>query len=74
MLLHLYGVHAWAEESKADAETPRLNVNGTANGHVRADRQVRDAEEFELAGLMSDDEEPDTPTLTKERENLAAQL
>ena len=74
MLLHLYGVHAWAEESKADAETPRLNVNGTTNGHVRVDRQVRDAEEFELAGLMSDDDEPDTPTLNKERETLAARL
>jgi hypothetical protein len=73
MLLHLYGVHAWAEESKEDTETPRLNGNGTANGHIRADRRVRDAEEFELAGLMSDDDDPDTPILTKERENPTAQ-
>lgn len=40
------------------------HMNGSAltNGHTRipdaSDRQIRDAEEFELEGLMSDDEEP----------------
>lgn len=71
MLLHLYGVYAWAQESKSDTEAPR--ANGTANGHVRADRRVRDAEEFELAGLMSEDEEPDTPVESKEGQPLTAQ-
>jgi len=63
MLLHLYGVHAWPQD-KSDTEASR--GNGAANGHIRADRRVRDAEEFELAGLMSEDEEPDTPTVDKE--------
>lgn len=57
MLLHLYAVHAWGQNSKADAEAPR--VNGHANGHVRTDSRARDAEEFELEGLMSDEEDAD---------------
>jgi len=65
MLLHLYAVHAWGEDSKSDAETPR--VNGTANGHARGSgRRVRDAEEFELEGLISEDEEAESPIATKE--------
>lgn len=65
MLLHLYAVHAWGEDSKSDPEAPR--VNGTANGHARgSDRRVRDAEEFELEGLISEDEEAESPIATKE--------
>jgi len=62
ILLHLYAVYAWPVNSKKDPEAPR--VNGHVNGHVRtpSQRQIRDAEEFELEGLMSDgDEEVDSP-------------
>ena len=67
MLLHLYAVHAWGKNSKSDAEAPRVNghVNGLPNGHARTDRRVRDAEEFELEGLMSDEEDADSPVETK---------
>jgi hypothetical protein len=73
MLLHLYAVHAWGEESKSDAEAPRANgqTNGHANGYIRAERRVRDAEEFELAGLDSDEDE-DTPMHSKETRPLVA--
>jgi hypothetical protein len=55
MLIHLYAVHAWSQQPKSDPEAPR--ANGHANGHVRpADRRVQEAEEFELEGLISDDE------------------
>jgi hypothetical protein len=67
MLVHLYAVSAWGA-IKSDAEAPR--VNGHANGHVRTNRRVRDAEEFELAGLDSDDE--DTPLHDKETRPLVA--
>ncbi|KAF2637640.1 hypothetical protein P280DRAFT_471836 [Massarina eburnea CBS 473.64] len=59
MLIHLYAVSAW-NMSKSDAETPRM-----ANGHARADSRVRDAEEFELEGLISDDEDAE-PLVDKE--------
>jgi hypothetical protein len=68
MLVHLYAVSAWGATSKSDAEAPR--ANGHANSHVRADRRVRDAEEFELGGLDSDDE--DTPLHDKETRPLVA--
>lgn len=55
MLVHLYAVHAWGVTSKADPEAPR--ANGLPNGHARPDRRVRDAEEFELEGLISDEED-----------------
>ena len=54
MLLHLYASYAWP----LDAQSKNL-ANGGLNGHVYAgqvDRRVRDAEEFELEGLMSEDE------------------
>jgi hypothetical protein len=68
MLVHLYAVHAWDTTSKADAEAPRTNgtANGHANGHVRSDQRVRDAEEFELAGLDSDDDDDNAPLMNKE--------
>jgi len=67
MLIHLYAVHNWGETSKADAETPR--ANGVANGHVRAadHRALRDAEEFELEGLISDEEDAESPVTAKAR-------
>jgi hypothetical protein len=68
MLIHLYAVHAWGQDSKSDSEAPRMN--GHANGHARADRRVRDAEEFELAGLDSDDE--DVPLHSKETRPLVS--
>jgi hypothetical protein len=74
MLIHLYAVHAWGQNSKSDTETPRVNglPNGHANGHVRADRRVRDAEEFELEGLISEDEDAEDVAMVKEGRHLAA--
>ena len=54
MLLHLYASYAWP----LDPTQPKVMTNGGLNGNVRhVDRRVRDAEEFELEGLMSDDDE-----------------
>ncbi|KAF7185366.1 Protein YTP1 [Pseudocercospora fuligena] len=63
MLLHLYSSYSNSPtDGKApvklgDEERPR------ANGHARipnaTDRQAADAQEFELEGLMSDDDEPE---------------
>lgn len=61
MLLHLYAINAAPavvpKEADGPARIPRMN------GHTRAtdSRQIRDAEEFELEGLMSDDEQPESP-------------
>ncbi|KAF2678993.1 hypothetical protein K458DRAFT_394402 [Lentithecium fluviatile CBS 122367] len=55
MLIHLYAVHVWGETTKSDTET--LRANGRPNGHARPDPRVRDAEEFELEGLISGDED-----------------
>jgi hypothetical protein len=63
LLIHLYAVHAWGQDSKADAETP--HENGAPNGYARVDRRVRDAEEFELEGLTDDDDD-DEPLVHKE--------
>lgn len=73
MLLHLYAVHSGppavppkdVEESERPARIPHQN------GHTRGtdSRQIRDAEEFELEGLMSE-EEPESPsTLGKNNES-----
>lgn len=53
MLLHLYAVHALpvAGPNVLDDVAQGRNING------HADRRVRDAEEFELEGLISEDEE-----------------
>jgi len=66
MLLHLYATHAWPLDSR-----PKDLPNGAANVHVgHMDRRVRDAEGFELEGLMSDDEgvedSPGAPARRKE--------
>ncbi|KAF2868395.1 hypothetical protein BDV95DRAFT_630596 [Massariosphaeria phaeospora] len=79
MLLHLYAVHVWGETSKSDSEAPRANgyagANGRPNGHAVApgERRVRDAEEFELDGLVSDDEDGESPIESKERRPLMSQ-
>ncbi|KAH8647071.1 hypothetical protein BGZ60DRAFT_424047 [Tricladium varicosporioides] len=69
MLLHLYAVNsAPAVPPKDNEETERIP---RMNGHSRGtdSRQIRDAEEFELEGLMSDDENPESPsTLGKNNE------
>ncbi|TVY85656.1 Protein YTP1, partial [Lachnellula willkommii] len=68
MLLHLYAVNSKPPVPPKDngepVRAPRMN------GHARASdsRQIRDAEEFELDGLMSE-EEPESPsTLGKNNE------
>jgi hypothetical protein len=75
MLIHLYAVSAWGQDNKTDAEAPRMNdqANGHLNGYTSANRRVRDAEEFELEGLDSDDEDDDTPLVNKESRPLVAQ-
>jgi hypothetical protein len=64
MLLHLYTYYTDAPTNSKSAD-PESRINGSAilNGHARipdaSDGQIRDAEEFELEGLMSDnDDEP----------------
>lgn len=74
MLVHIYAVNTSAppvppkDGEGAPARLPRMN------GHVHTDsRQIRDAEEFELEGLMSDDESPESPsTLGKNNEARVA--
>ena len=68
MLLHLYAMHAFPVASKSDADL--AGDGGRADGaneqlagerrrNGNAARIARDAEEFELEGLMSDDDEGD---------------
>jgi hypothetical protein len=69
MLIHLYSVNASPAVPPKDVERPARFPR--ANGHARAtdSRQVRDAEEFELEGLMSEDDSPESPsTLGKNNE------
>lgn len=55
LLLHLYATHTWPVEPKASRVS---GANGVlTNGHPVDARRMRDAEEFELEGLMSDDED-----------------
>ncbi|RMZ73235.1 integral membrane [Pyrenophora seminiperda CCB06] len=70
MLIHLYAVYAWGED-KADTEAPYANghANGQPNGYSRVD-SARDAEEFELEGLDSD-EEDSAALANKERPGVA---
>jgi hypothetical protein len=84
MLIHLYDVSTWSITTKSDAEAPRANGmangHGMGNGHARADhRRVRDAEEFELEGLITDDDDDDDdededarPLVDKEIQRSAA--
>lgn len=69
MLLHLYAVNSSPPVPPKDAERPQRLPR--VNGHTRGtdSRQIRDAEEFELEGLMSEDEAPESPsTLGKNNE------
>ena len=69
MLLHLYAVGAQPAYIKLDPEDGRPNGHLT-NGHApERDARVRDAEEFELEGLTSEDDElagDDEPLVKKE--------
>ncbi len=73
MLLHLYATYAWPID--ASKSKPVAN-GGIANGHIPGhslDRRVMDAEEFELEGLMSEDEDgkDETPTQGRRKEHGA---
>jgi len=73
MLLHLYAVNSSPPVPPKDVERPEGMPR--MNGHARAtdSRQIRDAEEFELEGLMSEDESPESPsTLGKNNETHVA--
>ena len=64
MLLQLYASYAWP----LDPAQPKATANGRLNGHVgHGERRVRDAEEFELEGLMSDDEVDEDGVVTPAR-------
>ena len=63
MLLHLYATHAWPADAKKDGANGHIT-----NGHASDGRRVRDAEEFELEGLMSDDD--DEPAKSGRREGV----
>jgi hypothetical protein len=59
MLTHLYSAHIETSPMpKKDEE--RSSTNGHAVLPTAADRQAADAQEFELEGLMSDDEDAET--------------
>lgn len=62
MLIHLYGANASPPVPPKDVERPERLPR--MNGHARGtdSRQIRDAEEFELAGLMSEDDSPESPS------------
>ncbi|KAL9061890.1 MAG: hypothetical protein Q9206_000228 [Seirophora lacunosa] len=56
MLLHLYASHAWPlEPASTKGEMAGANGAPRMNGHI--ERRMKDAEEFELEGLMSDDDD-----------------
>ena len=65
MLLHLYSHYApdnsTTKKSAKFSDEERPLTNGHARIPDMADRQAHDAQEFELEGLMSDDEETKTP-------------
>ena len=69
MLLHLYATNSSPPVPPKDIEGERVP---RMNGHPRAtdSAHIRDAEEFELEGLMSEDDTPVTPsTLGKNNES-----
>lgn len=75
MLLHLYAIYAFPLDKAA---APRMNGNAQRNGHVRSGagsmgdaQRLRDAEEFELEGLMSEDEGTEGETAPKMKKPLA---
>lgn len=54
MLIHMYAVYSSVEDDRADVEAPHMN--GHASGYSRVDPRIRDADEFELEGLDSDED------------------
>ncbi|TID19364.1 hypothetical protein E6O75_ATG06702 [Venturia nashicola] len=70
MLLYLYAVNSEPASVKLDPEHGHRNGHST-NGHARPNHEhVRDAEEFELEGLTSEDEDDaadSEPLVKKER-------
>lgn len=61
MLLHFYAVNSAPALPPKDFERPPRIPR--INGHRPTEsRQIRDAEEFELEGLMSDDDGPSSPS------------
>lgn len=64
ILLYVYSSNSPPEVPAKDAEQiPRLPRIPRMNGHQPTDsRQIRDAEEFELEGLMSDDDGIESPS------------
>ena len=77
MLLHLYAAYTWpiSGDQNSQSVLPKMNGSGGArrNGHVRGvgsigdAQRLRDAEEFELEGLMSDDEDTEGGSPGKKR-------
>jgi hypothetical protein len=59
MLLHLYAINSAPLPPPKDIEMPvlgRVRSNRMGGHRLTDSRQIRDAEEFELHGLISDDE------------------
>ena len=59
MLLHLYDINA----------NPRQAPKAFSDDHAAEDGRVRDAEEFELDGLMSDDEADEGRRMLRQSED-----
>jgi hypothetical protein len=67
VLIHIYAVHAWPSSTKYDphrsisrsarkSQSQSISFRGNLNGHIHTPsqaRNIRDAEEFELEGLMA---------------------
>jgi len=71
MLVYLYSVNSEKPPVPPKDGEQIVERLPRAMGHTRGtdSRQIRDAEEFELEGLMSDDENPESPsTLGKNNE------
>lgn len=71
MLLHLYATYTWPTDAPHSKSVPNGRAaNGHVPGHSVA-RRVQDAEEFELEGLMSEDEDGENgiPPQGKRKEN-----
>lgn len=62
MLLHIYAVNSSPAVPPKDIEVSERPSRMNGNARVTDSRQIRDAEEFELEGLMSDDDHPETPS------------
>ena len=67
-------IYIWDRNTSAqDPTKPYVNGRATephgANGRVPEDQHIRDAEEFELDGLVSDEEDDSAQLLKDERAN-----